>query len=156
MFESCIRRFVNSFYLQEALKELFPSMDTMRRHREVIQFTCGLMKDPRPLVEFVFQSCIEANLHTMRTDHCEEFCVIIDQDLLQAIYRESRIALPGKSLELELLKHYIMFDIKHAEGQIVLLVLYSKVKHSRRRKSSINITKHYQPLPPVPSHPILE
>ena len=84
-------------YPQEALKELFPSMDTIRRHREVIQFTCGLMRDPGPLVEFVFQSCIGINLRTMRTGHCEEFCVTIDQDLLQAIYGESRVDLPGTS-----------------------------------------------------------
>ena len=72
-------------------------MASIRRHREVIQFTCGLMRDPGPLVEFVFESCIGTNLRTMRTGHCEEFCVTIDQDLLQAMYRESRVDLPGRS-----------------------------------------------------------
>ena len=47
------------FYLQETLKELFPSWANVSRHKEVLAFTCGLMKNPMPLVNHIYNTFIE-------------------------------------------------------------------------------------------------
>ena len=44
---------------QETLKELFPSWKSVKRHEEVVAFTCGLMKDPTLLVNHVYETYIE-------------------------------------------------------------------------------------------------
>ena len=40
----------------------------MYRYREVIIFVAGLMKDSRPLVQFIYEMQVEDCLNKMRTD----------------------------------------------------------------------------------------
>ena len=47
------------FIDQEMLKELFPSWEAVQRHKEVVIFVAGLMKDPEPLVHHVYEMQIE-------------------------------------------------------------------------------------------------
>ena len=41
------------------MNELFPSWFDIKRHEEVVTFTCGLMQDPTPLVNHVYEMYIE-------------------------------------------------------------------------------------------------
>ena len=41
----------------------------IQKHREVVKFACGLMPDPRPLVDHVYTTLNEYVLEEMRTSH---------------------------------------------------------------------------------------
>ena len=43
---------------KETLKELFPSWFDIKRHEEVVIFTCGLMQDATPLINHVYDMYI--------------------------------------------------------------------------------------------------
>ena len=88
---------------QETLKELFHSWEAMKRHREVIIFTAGLMTDPRPLVDFVYEYQIEENLQWMRTgDHNPS----IDEGLFKSLCTESTVLLPYHPLHNKHINYY--------------------------------------------------
>ena len=72
----------------------FPSWDHIIRHREVVLFTCGLMSDATPLVEFVYQTWIDSVREELRIARYPSFSV--DKELLQSMYAESTIALPDE------------------------------------------------------------
>ena len=69
--------------------DLFPSWTELQRNREVVLFTCGLMSDPTPLVDHVYQMWIIENANlSVRKYH--------DTSLLQSLYTEGQ--LPGHPL----------------------------------------------------------
>ena len=70
----------------------------MKTCREVIPFTVGFMEDPGPLVDHVYQIFIAEMLK--RDD------IYVDMDLFQAIYRESRVQLPGTPLHNNNFNYY--------------------------------------------------
>ena len=88
---------------QESLQELFPSWKAVERYRDVISFTTGLMKEPRPLVDHVYQMLIEHNLSAMRgmSDNLS-----IDVDLLKSLYTESTFPLHGHPLRNNHINYY--------------------------------------------------
>ena len=53
------------------LREFFPSWYAIRRHEEVVVFTCGQMADPRPLIEHAYEMWIERWLNMMRFDQVD-------------------------------------------------------------------------------------
>ena len=61
------------------------------RYREVVIFLVGLMKDPRPLVQHVYEMSVEYFLYWMRAgyNHPE-----IDTDLFWSLHAESTVQLP--------------------------------------------------------------
>ena len=75
------------FYtLQEILKEFFPSWEQIKIQEEVIGFTCGLMKDPTPLVDHVYETYVDM------------LCNAISRSGFQrSIERESRLQALGKN-----------------------------------------------------------
>ena len=76
---------------QETMKELFPSRQAVRRYREVVLFVVGLMKDPRPLVQHVYEMWVEDYLYAMRTiGHIP----LIDFGLFKSLHAESTVPLP--------------------------------------------------------------
>ena len=86
---------------QKTLKELFPSYKDVLKHEKVVAFTCGLMKDPTPLVNHAYEMYMEYVYDSFNPD-CESEIVrqlhaqgkdIID--LFCSMYRESRISLRG-------------------------------------------------------------
>ena len=77
---------------QETLKELFPSWEAVStRYREVVLFVAGLMKDSRPLVQFVYEMQVEYYLDTMRTGNNHPS--IDDTDLFRSLQAESSFRL---------------------------------------------------------------
>ena len=88
---------------QETLKELFDSWEAVKRHREVIIFTAGLMRDPRPLIHYVYEKLIEENLQWMRTgDHNPS----MDEGLFKSLYKESTVPLPHHPLHNKHINYY--------------------------------------------------
>ena len=87
---------------QEALKELFPSWKAVQRYREVVIFVAGLMKDSRPLVQYIYEMQVEDYLNKMRTgDHPS-----IDPDLFMALQAESRVRLFDHPLHNKYINYY--------------------------------------------------
>ena len=50
---------IEKILFQETLKQLFPSWYHVKRYEEVLIFTCGLMSDPRPLIEHVGEMLVK-------------------------------------------------------------------------------------------------
>ena len=65
------------FLFQETLKELFPSWFDIKRHEEVVTFTCGLMQDPRPLVNYAYEMYIEMHQNQWRLAQWNRKCEFI-------------------------------------------------------------------------------
>ena len=83
------------------MESFFSSWDDIREHREVVLFACGLMSDPTPLVDHVYQKWIDNYLEEIRCDEYNEQDVYKhdnDTDLLKALYAESKVQLPGSPL----------------------------------------------------------
>ena len=56
------------FYpLQKELKEIFPSWYHIKTYEEVLVFTCGLMTNPRPLIDHVSEMMLERELRNARS-----------------------------------------------------------------------------------------
>ena len=49
------------------LKEIFPSWFHIKTYEEVLVFTCGLLSDPRPLIEHVGEMLVERELSVARS-----------------------------------------------------------------------------------------
>ena len=75
----------------------------MRKHREVVKFVCGLMADPRPLVDHVYTTLHEDVLGKMRTSSVMPY---IDTGLLESLYQESAVPLPGSGLHNQHINYY--------------------------------------------------
>ena len=88
---------------QETLKELFPSWKAVeRRYREVVLFVTGLIKDSRPLVQYVYEMQVEDYLNKMRTTHNPS----IDNDLLTGLQAESSVRLVDDPLHNKYINYY--------------------------------------------------
>ena len=71
---------------------LFPSWEAVsERYREVVLFATGLMKDPGPLVQHVYEMQVEFYLNKMRTGGDDPS---IDTDLFKSLHVESTVPLP--------------------------------------------------------------
>ena len=95
---------------QETLDELFSTLYEVKRLEEVeevVLFTVGLMPDPTPLVDHVYNLYYDRTVKISRTgqvdDAKEETLKRLGKDtdvsdLLKSIYKESTINLPGTAL----------------------------------------------------------
>ena len=92
-------------FFQATLKTFLPSFDDVLRHVDTILFTCGQMSCPKHLVDHIFQACIQRCLNVLRTFHFEKSVLdvletlgreIEERQLLQLLYTESRVPLPGE------------------------------------------------------------
>ena len=96
---------INYLYdlLQEMLKELFPSWEAVsKRYREVVIFVAGLMKDPRPLVQHIYEMQIDYYLNELRISGY----LSIDTDLLKALHAESTVRLVDHPLHNKYINYY--------------------------------------------------
>ena len=92
------------------LKQLFGSWDDCDKHREVVAFTCGLMKDPRHLVDHVYQLYIQWQLSDLRLDigFSDGDQNLQDLSLFDSLYKESKIPLtdhPQRNKYINILFH---------------------------------------------------
>ena len=82
---------------------MFPSWKAVQRYREVVIYTVGLMKDPRPLVEHIYEMQIEKYLNKMRTVGYDPS---IDEDLFKSLYTESSVELSSDPLHNKYINYY--------------------------------------------------
>ena len=119
------------FYcLQKTLKELFPSWENAVRYEEVIAFTCGLMKNPGPLLNHVYEIFIEwwVNLFIFcgyvrkkeRSWLRPQEIDIYGVNLLHSIYTESTIPLVGTPLH----NQHVYYSRNDKKELITLSKLY--------------------------------
>ena len=93
--------------LQEMLKELFPSWEAVStRYREVVLFAAGLMKDSRPLVQFVYEMQVEYYLYVMRIG----FPPDIDVGLFKWLHVEASVQLVDDPLHNKYINCYSVRD----------------------------------------------
>ena len=83
------------------MKKLFPSRKAVRRHREVVIFSAGLMRNPRPLVQFMYK---------MQVEGYGGFFSSIDVDLFKSIYHESMVRLSDHPMHNEFLNFYDHYE----------------------------------------------
>ena len=76
----------------------------MYKHREVVLYAVGLMSDPTPLVDHVYQKLINDILKQMRNNNY--YYSLYDTHLLQTLYCESQVQLPGHPLHNQHINYY--------------------------------------------------
>ena len=123
---------------QETLKELFPSWwDVRDRYREVVLFVAGLMKDSRPLVQYVYEMQVEDYLNDMRT------CVhpLIDADLFKSLQAESSVRLFGHPLHNKYINYF--------KGRDTTVYFPSQVYHFKEMRHEVVLENHEEEeIPP--------
>ena len=99
-------RLIFADVFQETLKELFPSWEAVHKHREVVIFTSGLMKDPRPLVEHLYEAWIDEVYVSEMRDSNHHFPDLSSTDayLFKSIFTESQ--LPDHPLHNKFINYY--------------------------------------------------
>ena len=96
--------FNTDLLFQEMLKELFPTWQAVRwRYREVIIFTAGQMKDPRPLVQHVYEMQVEDYLSEMRTSGIYPS---IAAGLFKSLHTEYIVRLPHDPFHNKYINYY--------------------------------------------------
>ena len=75
----------------------------MKRYREVVLFVAGLMKDSRPLVQFVYEMQVEDYLNGMRTGRT---LLSIGTDLFSSLHTESSVRLFDHPLHNKYINYY--------------------------------------------------
>ena len=100
------------FLFQKCLKELFPPWYHVKRYEEVLIFTCGLMPDPRPLIEHVQEMLVQRETLGVRVGKDERETQlgtmgksVLLLNLIRLLYAEANIPLESKP------HHNTMFNI---------------------------------------------
>ena len=83
---------------------MLPSLSDIQNHREVVWFPVGLMSDPTPLVDHVYQMLIDDGLKEMKAEYHSSS--LYDTDLLKSLYTESQVQLPGHPLHNRHINYY--------------------------------------------------
>ena len=82
---------------------MLPSWKAVQRYREVVLFVAGLMKDSRPLVQYVYEMQVEDYLNEMRTGH---YAPSIDDDLFKWLQAECSVRLVDHPLHNKYINYY--------------------------------------------------
>ena len=107
-------------FFQATLKNFLPSFDDVLKHVNTIIFTCGQMPCPTHLVDHIFEACIQRCSDVLRTiqfktsvlHSLENLRTEIEKTrLLQLLYTESRVPLPGEPLHNQYINIYTPPDI---------------------------------------------
>ena len=109
------------------------------KHREVVLFAVGLMSDPTPLVDHVYQMLINDRLKQMRSGE-HYYSSLSDNELLKSLYTESQVQLPGHPLHNQHINYY-----DHSDDDIDIRPIYiqSKTYEFRNiKKDIVMATEH--------------
>ena len=112
---------------------MFPCWEAVNRHREVIVFTAGLMKDSRPLVQYVYEMQIENYLNRMRTSRSPPS---IDSDLFKSLQTESTVRLFDHPLHNKYVNYY------HSYRDTTPVYCPSRVYHFDRMRQGVVLKDH--------------
>ena len=124
---------------QETLKELFPSWWAVLRHREVIIFAAGQMKDPRPLLQHFYE---------MQVEHGP----CINADLFDSLHTESTVQLFDDPLHNKYINYYEHWnDFKMRRPIDTTPVYYpSRLYEFRSLREEVVLGKYKRPKAEIP------
>ena len=88
----------------------------MKKYREVIIFTVGLVKDPRPLVDYIYEMLIEDYLDDLRKTGDGSKVL---EDLFRTLYAESSVPLPDYPLQNRHLNSFNHFYRPNSETTVI-------------------------------------
>ena len=100
--------------------KFFPSIETVRRNKQVIMFTVGLMKDPTPLVDHIYSVEIEEYVNMMRKGDIP----VIKSEMFYSFHNESTFELHGHPLHN---KYINVYNHKLTPGDITPVYMPSKM-----------------------------
>ena len=95
------------------------------RYREVILFAAGQMKDPSPLVQFVYEMQVEHCLYEMRTGEDP----YIDTDLFKWLEREATVRLFDDPLHNKYINYYNHDEDERMKRPSSIVYFPSKIYH---------------------------
>ena len=147
------------FWFQDTLDELFPSLYAIQRLEEVVFFTVGLMADPTPLVDHVYQAYIKripeflrrSTFRPVYTDEEERLQSlgksIYGMRIFQSLYRESAIKLPGSAFHNQHLNFYLEYDTEpiYLPSTLFMFDKTKNMQHATIRSSSEELVKNKTP-----------
>ena len=108
----------------------------MERYREVVLFVAGLMKDPRPLVQHVYEMQVED-------------VPPIDTDLLESLQAESSVRLFDDPLHNKYINYYDHNDIWGDPSDTTPVYYPSQVYHFRFMRRRVVLENHQrEEIPP--------
>ena len=127
--------------------ELFLSWKAMKRHREVIIFSAGLVKNPRPLINYLYEMQVQNYLSEMRTGLEPS----IDADLFKSIISESQ--LPDHPLHNQFINHYhhSKDDRRNRPCDTTPIYFPSRVYHFRKMKQAVVLENHLSAAAQTPN-----
>ena len=124
------------------METYFPSWEVITKHPEVAKFICGLMSDPRPLVDHVYTAFHEHVLEKMRTsDRVPD----IDRSLYEFLYQESAVPLPGSALHNQHINYY---SYRYGPGDMTPVFIPCKLYMFKHIKEDVTLG-HRTPEPGV-------
>ena len=110
---------------------MFPSWEAVsKRYREVIIFVAGLMKDSRPLVQYIYEMQVEDYLNEMRTGDYPG----IDADLFKWLQAESSVRLFDDPWHNKYINYYM--------GRDTTIYFPSRLYHFRFMRHGVVLEKH--------------
>ena len=130
------------FIFQVTLKEMFPSWEDVKKHEEVVVFTCGLMESPEPLVDHVYELYKEREITWVRTNtwdkqkerHLASLGInVLDRRLYDSLYAESRVPLPGTPFH----NHHVNHFNKKGNNEDPRITVLSKVYWFKNTKKNL-------------------
>ena len=119
---------------------MFPSWKAVRRYREVVIFVVGLMKDPRPLLQHIYEMQVEVYLYEMRTGIPPS----IDTDLLKSFHVESTVRLVDDPLHNKYINfyHHGRDDIWSGSRDVTHVCYPSRLYELNCMKEGVELKKH--------------
>ena len=115
------------------------------RYREVVLFVAGLMKDPRPLVQHVYEMQVEDYLNQMRAGAPP----LIDTNLFKSLHTESTVQLPHP-LHNKYINHYNHMG-RGAYTNTTPVYWPSQVYHFKWMRHEVKLADHHtegEEIPP--------
>ena len=132
---------------QETLKELFPSWEAVERYEEVVLFVAGLMKDSRPLVQYLYEMQVEDFVEDRQS---------IDAYLLKSLHAESTVPLPHP-LHNKYINYYNHYEDERKKRPSDTTPVYfpSRLYEFRYMRRGVVLENHFtqgEEIPPCVMH----
>ena len=96
-------------------------MAHIKKYKEVVIFLCGLMSDPTPLVQHVYEMCVQEKQRKMAEGENPSIRWE-ERHLFQSLYNESGTPLPGRPLHNAYINYY---SHEYYEGELDTSPVYT-------------------------------
>ena len=119
------------------------------RYREVVLFVAGLMKDSRPLVQYIYEMQVEHYLYELRTG---DYLPSIDAALFKQLHTESSVRLVEDPLRNKYINYYNHYEDDRKRRPFDTTPVYypSQVYHFERMRHGVVLENHLTPGGEIP------